>query len=144
MLKEELIQLHITCSTKEEAIQKTFAPFVEHGYIEPGYIDDVLAGLEQYGPYIVIAPHIALPHSVLSETVIQPAIGITVLDTPVNFNSVNDPVKYLFPICSNEAMGHMASLEALSKLLSDPMLFDVLDHCENTSLIYQTLKPKGI
>lgn len=33
------------------------------GTIEENYKEDIIACVEKYGPYIVIAPNIAMPHS---------------------------------------------------------------------------------
>lgn len=144
MLEEELIQLHISCSTREEAIQLAFQPFVQNHYVTQNYVNDVIGSLDTYGPYIVIAPQIALPHAPTSLDVLKPGIGITVLDTPVYFDSANDPVKYLFPFCSNQNDGHMASLVALSKLFSDDHLFEALDALDTSKQVFDFLKPKGI
>lgn len=144
MIKKELIQLNIKASNKEEAIKKAFEPFLKSGYIDQEYIDDSINALKDYGPYIAIAPRIALPHSNLCTSVHKPAIGITVLEEPVYFGSVNDPIKYLFPLCANAASGHMASLVALSDLFSDKDLFDLLDSCTSEQELFDIMQQKNV
>ena len=36
---------------------------VADGTVEADYADEIIACIEKYGPYIIIAPDIAMPHS---------------------------------------------------------------------------------
>lgn len=66
--------------------------------VSQGYVDNVIAGVEEQGPYIVITPRVAIPHARSECGAHGEAIGITTLDGPVAFGSTdNDPVRYLFP-----------------------------------------------
>ena len=47
----------------QSAIHGGCKPLVADGTVEAGYADEIIACIEKYGPYIIIAPDIAMPHS---------------------------------------------------------------------------------
>ena len=47
----------------EEAIAASCEPIIKEGVIEPVYVEAVINCVKKYGPYIIIAPNIAMPHS---------------------------------------------------------------------------------
>jgi PTS system ascorbate-specific IIA component len=95
---ESLIRLGIEATDWEDAIRQAAEPLKEQGKITQGYIDGIIRNMEEAGPYFVLAPHIALPHTRPEEGALQSAIGIATLKTPVAFGSEsNDPVKFVLP-----------------------------------------------
>lgn len=62
-LNESLIQLLPEVSDWQEAITKSAAPLLEQGYIDSGYLKAMIDSVHEYGPYIVIAPMVAMPHA---------------------------------------------------------------------------------
>ncbi|MFO7690072.1 MAG: PTS sugar transporter subunit IIA, partial [Cryobacterium sp.] len=57
------------------------------------YTDEMIEAVEKHGPYIVIAPGIALAHSRPSPAVLTGGLSWVSLATPVEFgNAANDPV----------------------------------------------------
>ena len=53
LLDERLIQLHVHADGWEDAIRKAAAPLVETGKVKESYVDDIVKGVHEYGPYIV-------------------------------------------------------------------------------------------
>ena len=56
-------------------MRKASQPLVDAEKVTPAYVDDIVAGVRDLGPYIVIAPHVALPHARPESGAIEPAIG---------------------------------------------------------------------
>ena len=68
MLKESLIEnnsikLNQSAANWEEAIKIGTDLLVASGAIEPRYYDNIIAKVKELGPYIVLAPSLAMPHS---------------------------------------------------------------------------------
>lgn len=68
MFLKELAEKNRVCfhqkfSTWEEAVAASCQPLLEDGSIEKEYVESVIACVKKYGPYIVFAPKIAMPHS---------------------------------------------------------------------------------
>lgn len=145
LVSEDLIQLGITADGWEDAIRKSAAPLVSHGKCRQGYVDDMIEGLDKYGPYFVLAKHVALPHARPASGAIENAMAITVLSDPVvSGNKANDPVKYLFTLSATGGEEHLEALATLVGLLSDSSFFDLLDRaCDGKEIISYIRKIEG-
>ena len=128
LLDESLVLLDVEASDWEDAIRKAAQPLVDNKKVTPSYVDDVIKGVNELGPYIVITEHVALPHARPESGALESAVGIVTLKEPVEFGSAdNDPVKYLFPLSAKDNDSHLGALQSLVELLSDPDFFAQLD-----------------
>lgn len=125
---ESLVLLDVEASNWQDAIRKAAQPLVDNGKVTPGYVDDIIAGVNELGPYIVITEHVALPHARPESGALESAVGIVTLKDPVEFGSAeNDPVKFLFPLSAKDNESHLGALQSLVELLSDPDFFTQLE-----------------
>ena len=69
----------------EEAIKKACQPLLEQKIIEPEYPGYIISNVHEFGPYIVIAPEICIPHA-------QEGKGVN--DTAVAFMNVEEAVDF--------------------------------------------------
>lgn len=128
LLDESLVLLDVEASDWEDAIRKAAQPLVDNKKVTPSYVDDIIKGVNELGPYIVITEHVALPHARPESGALESAVGIVTLREPVEFGSAdNDPVKYLFPLSAKDNDSHLGALQSLVELLSDPDFFAQLD-----------------
>lgn len=126
---ENLIQLNVNAIDRDDAVKIAFNPLLKQGKIKEEYIQNVINSMKKIGPYFVLLPKVALPHARPEEGAIENAIGITVLNKPVNFGSEsNDPIKYLFPLSAVNSEDHVEVLSTLSLLVEDEDFFNVLDN----------------
>lgn len=63
LLTEKTIKLNVEAKDWEEAVRKGGAILVENDLAEPRYVDAMVKLVKENGPYIVIAPDIAMPHA---------------------------------------------------------------------------------
>lgn len=128
LLDVSLVKLNVEASDWEDAIRKAAQPLVDNDKVTPAYVDDIIKGVNELGPYIVITEHVALPHARPESGALESAVGIVTLKDPVEFGSAdNDPVKYLFPLSAKDNDSHLGALQSLVELLSDPDFFAQLD-----------------
>ncbi len=93
---------------------------VAGGATDPAYTDEMITTVEELGPYIVIAPGIALAHSRPSPAVHRPGISLVTLAEPVEFgHRQNDPVRLVVGLASPDDEGHVTALASLAEFLSD-------------------------
>ena len=93
---------------------------VTSGATAPAYTDEMIATVEQLGPYIVIAPGIALAHSRPSPAVLHAGISLVTLSQPVDFgHRTNDPVRLVVGLAAPDEDGHVTALSTLAEFLSD-------------------------
>lgn len=143
LLDEGLVQLDIEASDWKDAIRKATAPMVANGKVTEGYVDDIIKGVHEFGPYIVITEHVALPHARPECGALESAVGVVTLRNPVEFGSEdNDPVKYLFPLSAKDNDSHLGALQLLVELLSDPDFFTKLDACKDAKEVVDLVHEK--
>jgi ascorbate PTS system EIIA or EIIAB component len=105
---------------RESAIRRAGELLACEGRVEPAYTDEMLAALEEYGPYIVIAPGVALAHSRPSSAVHDVAFSILTLDPPVAFGHPdNDPVRLVVGLAAPDDESHIEALREMAELLGD-------------------------
>lgn len=134
LLTEDLVLLDLEASDWQDAIRQATKPMVETKKCTEEYVDDIIKGALESGPYFVITEHVAMPHARPECGALESAVGIVTLKEPVEFGSeANDPVKYMFPLAAKDGGAHLEALQSLVELLSDPSFFDDLDKCASAS-----------
>lgn len=128
LVNEKLIKLQIEADNWEDAIRKAAQPLVDEQKCKESYVDDIIKGVKEFGPYIVMTKHVALPHARPESGALSNAIGVATLKAPVEFgNKDNDPVKYLFCLCAKDNSEHLNALAELAGLFEDQEFFKLLD-----------------
>lgn len=140
MLREltdtNLMKLGIQATDWQDAIRQAAQPLVDQSRIRESYVEDIIQGVRDYGPYIVLTKNVALPHARPEAGALRDAIGIATLKTPVYFgNKDNDPVKYLFCLSATDDEKHLDGLAQLAQLLENRDFLDELDHASNPAEI---------
>jgi len=106
----------------EEAVAASCQPLIEDGSITAEYIDAIIKSVNEFGPYIVIAPNICIPHAMAGGPgVNRSAVSMMKTRYPVSFE-VGNPEKdaqLFFVLAAQEADEHMENLVKLVDMLSD-------------------------
>lgn len=79
----DYIQLKIDAQDWQDSLRLAAVPLLKHGDIDKAYIDHMIDAVKTLGPYIVIAPGLALGHARPDKSVHNTAIAIATLDHPV-------------------------------------------------------------
>lgn len=113
------IRLDVVATDWKEAVIASCTPMVGTAITEE-YSNAILRSFEELGPYMVIAPGIAMPHARPENGVLSTAMGITVLKDPVKFgHQANDPVRLLVTLCATDSQEHLQAISELMELLGD-------------------------
>jgi ascorbate-specific phosphotransferase enzyme iia component len=123
MLKESLIEnnsikLNQTAANWEEAIKIGTDLLVASGAIEPRYYDNIVSKIKEMGPYIVLAPGLAMPHARPEEGVIRTAFGLTTLAQPVDFDG--EQISVLVTLAGSDSDTHMEGIMEITQIFDDP------------------------
>lgn len=135
MLREFVENKHTVFADRfdswEDAIKAACVPFLIDGTIEEAYIDSVIKCVKDFGPYIVIAPNIAMPHaSTGSVGVHKNHIAFMKVENPVHFDP-NDPsydARLFFTLAAVNSEKHLENMMKLSEMLmNDDLVADLLN-----------------
>jgi PTS system ascorbate-specific IIA component len=103
-----------------EAIRLAGAGLVASGATTDAYTDEMIAAVDELGPYIVIAPGLALAHSRPSPAVTRTGLSWVGLAEPVAFgHKTNDPVDLVIGLAALDHDGHIEVMSALAGVLAD-------------------------
>ncbi len=136
MLKE-IIEKELFCfydgfSCWQEAIRGASSMLVEKKIIDETYVERIIDNVKEFGPYIVIMPEVAIPHStVKAEGVYDTAIGFMKCNKPVVFESKSDKItaRLFFTIASTNSDKHLENIQMLVSLLSNDGIVEDLLKC---------------
>ncbi len=119
-LDETAIRTQAHAADWREAIRLAGEALTASGATTDAYTDEMIAAVDEHGPYIVIAPGIALAHSRPSPAVLRTGLSWVTLAEPVEFgHSVNDPVSLLVGLAALDHDGHLEVMAALAGVLAD-------------------------
>ncbi|MGC8786918.1 MAG: PTS sugar transporter subunit IIA [Anaerolineae bacterium] len=116
---ENRIRLVETVPTWQEAVKLGGQMLVEHGIANPEYADRMIAVCEELGPYIAIAPGIAIPHARPEDGAKRFGLSLLVVKQGVKFGSHNDPVYLVLSFATPDKESHLEFLRQLATLLQD-------------------------
>ncbi|BBJ46585.1 PTS sugar transporter [Streptomyces antimycoticus] len=121
LLPVEAVRLDVRAADWREAIGAAGRLMVETGATTDEYTGEMVANVEENGPYIVIAPGVAFAHSRPSPAVLRTGMSWVRLAEPVEFgHESNDPVTLVVALAAQDSAAHTSAMGSLARLLGDP------------------------
>lgn len=119
-LTESYIQFFDEIESWEEAVRLSAKPLLEGGKVKQSYIDGMIESVKEHGPYIVIAPNIALPHARPETGSVEIGYSVMKLKNPVSFSEDGESDASLFIALSCvDSSKHIEMLQEIVMILSD-------------------------
>ncbi|MBF4693992.1 BglG family transcription antiterminator [Fusibacter ferrireducens] len=132
LIDKDLIMTQVKCTDWVSAVKKASEPFIKQQYVTKSYVEKIIENSTTYGPYMVVAPGIAMPHAGTEDGVFKTGIGIMTLEKPIKFNhKSNDPVKVVIFLSAIDNTTHIGQLSSLLGFLSEEGELDRL--CQKKS-----------
>lgn len=134
--------------TWQEAIKQAAQPLLVNDYISDGYIEAMITMVEDVGPYIVIAPHVAIPHARPESGSKKLGMSLLQLKHPVDFDLRHEgdddyQVQLVFVLSAVDSESHLTALKQLSNILEDEETIAELVVAPTIEAIYSIIKTKG-
>ncbi|MDP3209565.1 MAG: PTS sugar transporter subunit IIA, partial [Rhodoglobus sp.] len=90
------------------------------GAARPSYSREMIRMIDEHGPYVVIAPGLALAHARPGPEVIADGLAVVTLADPVFFGHPhNDPVRVVLGLAITAADRHLATVAAVANIFND-------------------------
>jgi PTS system ascorbate-specific IIA component len=113
-------RVHLEVTNWAAAVEAAAQLLVQAGAATPDYAAQCVQNLHEQGPYIVIAPGLALAHARPEDGALALALSVVTLAPPVAFgHPVNDPVAVVLAFASPDRNAHIGLLAALARRLAD-------------------------
>ncbi len=130
LLRPSLVAVDVVAKDWQEAIIACGQLLLADNAIEERFTNAMIRVTREFGPYIVVAPGIALPHAYPEDGVIKPSMALVKLKAPVNFgNKDNDPVWLLVALAAVDTQQHLGGLADLANVLRDETNINELKKC---------------
>jgi ascorbate PTS system EIIA or EIIAB component len=138
---DDSILIKDSVANRTEAITLVGQLLVESGRATNRFISSMLQAVEDFGPYIVIAPGIALAHGKPGDEVIETGLSLLSLREPVEFkHSQNDPVQLVFGLAAKDHHSHLSVMAGLAEFLADTDKVNSLLTCSDSDQIRSLLR----
>ena len=113
---------------------------VSSGKATSTYVASMLEAVEIFGPYIVIAPGIALAHGKPSDAVLETGLSLLILEQSIEFqHSQNDPVRLVFGLAATDHESHLELMAELAEFLSAHENISSLLRCSDSEQVLSLL-----
>ncbi|GAA1515033.1 PTS system ascorbate-specific IIA component [Agromyces terreus] len=103
-----------------QAVREAGRALARSGSTRAEYTDRMIAVIEEFGAYVVVAPGLALAHARPGPDVLREGLSVVTLAAPVEFGHPhNDPVSVVIGLAVANAEEHVASVARLANVFND-------------------------
>jgi len=103
-----------------EAVETAGRALTASGATDAGYTTDMVRMIEQHGPYVVVAPGLALAHARPGPAVRRDGLAIVTLADPVPFgHPYNDPVRVVLALAGASSARHLQLVAEIANIFND-------------------------
>jgi mannitol/fructose-specific phosphotransferase system IIA component (Ntr-type) len=132
----DTIQIKSEVKDWKEAIQVASNPLLEKGYINQDYVAAMIASILELGPYVVLAPRIAVPHARPEQGVNQLGMSLLCLKNSVSFaDDGKHDVNLIIVFAATDKTTHLKAITQLSEMLSEEQDVEAILHADSRDQI---------
>ncbi|MDN6206078.1 MAG: PTS sugar transporter subunit IIA [Staphylococcus simulans] len=140
ILTKDKIKVQDQVPDWSQAITEAAQPLLEQDYIETGYIDAMIDSVKEFGPYIVIAPEIAIAHARPEDNVNKVGLSLLKLNESINFAEDSHYASLIFVLSATDNTSHLNVLQSLAGLLGNKEVVNQLLASKNSDEIIGIIK----
>lgn len=119
-LPDAAIVLGASADDWRGAVAVVGAALARAGRASPAYTDQMVRMIEQHGPYVVIAPGLALAHARPGPEVVEDGLAVVTLAEPVDFGHPHhDPVRVILGLAVVSVAQHLPTVARLANVFND-------------------------
>lgn len=132
LLSEDNVSFRYPAETWEDVIRHGGQLMVDAGFTESTYTEAMIDVVRDMGPYIVLAPGLAMPHARPEMGAKQVGAALVTLEKPIDFGSPeNDPVSVAIFLCAPNKDEHIQLLTDIATLFEDEEFLDAAVNFES-------------
>jgi ascorbate PTS system EIIA or EIIAB component len=122
------------------AIEIAGAALTASGSTTADYAHEMIRMIEEHGPYVVIAPGLALAHARPGPAVLRDGLAVVTLAEPVAFgNPYNDPVRVVLGLAVASPEHHLSLVAEIANVFNDSDAISRLAEAESADAVRMIL-----
>jgi len=127
LLTEDRIAISIECDNWREVVGECGKLLVDANDVEKPFVDSMIDVVEEFGPYMILAPEVAFFHGRPSESVHRVCISLVTLAKPVVFEEYKkEKIKCAFAFGAMDSESHINVLKGVAGLLQDKEFLNLI------------------
>lgn len=135
------VKVDVSAANWQEAIRFAGDNLVSRGACTVEYVDTMVRLVSEVGPYVVVAPGIAIPHAPSPNGALKLAAAVVRLRAPVRFGHPdNDPVSLVIALSIPQKESAIALIEDITLLLLDRTTREGLKRIRSVEDLTRVLK----
>lgn len=139
LVEKKLTQFETKFDSWEEAVKASYETMLKQNIVQEIYVEKVIECIKEFGPYIILIPNVAMPHSSQGAAgVNESAISFMKVDEPVVFEEGNPEkdAQLFFALAALDSEQHMKNIMSLSELLmNDELVAELKDVKSDADLL---------
>ncbi|MCD8915444.1 PTS sugar transporter subunit IIA [Staphylococcus simulans] len=140
ILTKDKVQVQDHVEDWSQAITEASQPLLEQDYIETGYVDAMINSVKELGPYIVIAPDIAIAHARPDDNVNKVGLSLLKLNHAINFAEDSHYASLIFVLSATDSTSHLGVLQSLAGVLGNQAVVKQLLDSKDSDEIIEIIK----
>lgn len=145
-LRKELIRVHQSYASQEEALRGVAQGFVDEGLCKDSFPQAIVDREKVYPTGLRAVLDIAIPHCAASN-VNETSMAVVTLDSPVTWHEMGDPTntlepKVLFMLAIQDPDKQLETLQKIMAIIQDKELLTGIVKADTADEVYELLKDK--
>lgn len=136
LLSEENVRILEGAADWKDAIRKSTQLLEKDNFVTAEYKEAIIGNVENLGPYIVIAPHVAMPHARPEQGALKTQIAVTLFRKEVTFNRADAKANLFITLAAADVDSHLQILMKISELLQDEVKAAKILNAKDASELY--------
>ena len=144
IITENEVAVDVQTKDWREAIKTAGELLVREGAVAPSYVNAMIRIVEELGPYIIVAPGVAMPHARPEDGALKVAISIVKLREAVIFPGGEDnPINLILALAALDKNSHVQVMASLADILNDDAILMELKVASSKKDILDIIKKKS-
>lgn len=124
----------------ESTIIESSQSLLSEKYMKKEYIESMITNIKEFGPYIIIADGVAMPHSRPEDGALKTGMSFMKIENGVLFPETEIPVTIFFTLVATDNESHIEAIMELADLLGDETKLEKLLSVTNKEELLQIIK----
>lgn len=144
MIQDLLSDKNILITEEEfdwrDSIRYVAQPLKEQNVVTESYIDAMIKSVEEYGPYIVIGPNLALAHARPDDGAQKLGLSLAIFEKPVIYGQEEgQDVKVVFCLSAVDSFSHLEVMKNLVNLIREKEKIEQLADARDIETVKEIL-----
>ncbi len=136
-LIKDNVQILDDAADWQEAIRLSVGLLERGHFVTAEYKEAVVENVTNLGPYICIAPHVAMPHARPEQGALTTQIAITLFRNEVTFAREDAKANLFIALSAADSESHLELLTKISELLQDEQATNAILNAKDANELYR-------